>query len=710
TLYVCGTGHGAAALYANAWLEGGNTACYPSVRRVGDGIGRLIRTFSMPYGKPSHAAPETPGSIHEGGELGYSLSHAQGAALDCPGEQVVCVIGDGEAETGALGASWLGGRFLRPGLDGSVLPVLHLNGWKIANPTVLARLPESELLALLHGYGYHPIVVAGDDPATVHGALADALDEAGRRLDELHARTGRATPDGSRSSVHWPMIVLRTPKGWTAPAQWEGRALAGSFRSHQVPLPDPAGDPAQLELLERWLRSYAPDELFDEAGAPAADLDRLIPQRCEPMSRNPRANGGTLRRELDLPPLLGHAVAVGTPAADTAPATAVLAGWLAEVMDHNPDRFRLVGPDEVASNRLGAVLDGHPRAWPLAGDPADDRLDPEGRVLEVLSEHLCQGWLEGYVLTGRHGLFTSYEAFVHIVDSMFNQYAKWLEAAARVDWRRDVSSFTYLLTSHVWRQDHNGFSHQDPGFLDVVANKRAELVRIDLPPDANTLLVTMRAALSSTNRVNVVVAGKQPAPQYLDLEAADRHCRRGMGVWPWAGNEAERGEPDVVLACAGDVPTGEALAAARLLDELTGLSVRVVNVVNLLALQGPELYPSGLTDAAFDALFTVDRPVVFAFHGYPWLIHRLVYRRRNHQQFHVRGYVEEGSTTSPFDMVVRNRLDRFHLALIAVEHAGGPVARQATVRQQLEDRLAAHLQHVRAFGEDLPELRAASER
>jgi xylulose-5-phosphate/fructose-6-phosphate phosphoketolase len=719
TLFVCGPGHGAPAVYANAWLEGSFTRCYPGVGRDTAGMAELFRRFSAPYGLPSHAAPDAPGSIHEGGELGYSLAHAQGAVLDAPGEQVVCVIGDGEAETGALAASWLGGRFLSPRTDGVVLPVLHLNGYKIANPTVLARMAEADLRDLLRGFGYDPTFVEGHEPDAVHEALAAALDGVGQRLDELAEASecprgagkgggrgdGRAPggPDGG-SGARWPMIVLRTPKGWTGPRVVDGLPVEGHFRSHQIPLADPAGDPAQLAMLEGWLRSYRPDELFGADGAPAPDVLALVPDAVAPLSAAPRANAGADLTPLRLPPVEPHAVAVPRPGAMSSGSTAVLGAWLADVAAANRGRFRLFGPDEVQSNRLGAVLEVTDRQWPLPMTATDVGLGPTGQVLEVLSEHLCQGWLEGYLLTGRHGLFTCYEAFVHIVDSMFNQHAKWLEASSRVPWRRDIASLTYLLTSHVWRQDHNGFSHQDPGFLDVVGNKRPGLVRVFLPPDANTLLAVGEWCLASLGRINVIVAGKQSAPQYLGLPAARLHCARGGGIWPWAGNEAQRGEPDVVLACAGDVPTMEAIAAARLLDELTELSVRVVNIVDLFALQGADVNPDGLDDATFDSLFTTDRPVVFAFHGYPWLIHRLVYKRTNHDNIHVRGYIEEGSTTTPFDMVVRNRLDRYHLALEAIDRQPRSSSRSAAARQDLLDRLAAQDRRVRQDGLDLDEV------
>ncbi|GLZ78085.1 putative phosphoketolase [Actinorhabdospora filicis] len=692
-LFVTGPGHGGPAILANTWLEGTYSQVYPEVGRDEAGMGRLFRRFSFPGGVPSHVAPETPGSIHEGGELGYSLAHAYGAAFDNPGLTVACVIGDGEAETGPLAASWLSQRFLDPRTDGAVLPILHLNGYKIANPAVLARIPDEDLLSLMRGHGFDPIEVEGCTPQDVHRELAAALDRAFDRLSEIRWWAGAS---GHRPRP--PMIVLRTPKGWTGPVEVDGVPVENTFRAHQVPLPGVRENPAHLAQLEAWLRSYGPEELF----GPDAHHGRLIPAR--PMSANPRANGGALLRPLALPPLEPYAVAVEEPGASDVEGTRPAGEWLRDVIAANPENFRLFGPDEVASNRLGAVFEVTDRRFNAAIVPGDDHLAPDGRVMEVLSEHLCQGWLEGYLLTGRHGLFTSYEAFIHIVDSMFNQHAKWLKSTLDIPWRRPIASLNYLLSSHVWRQDHNGFSHQDPGFIDHVVNKKAEVIRVYLPPDANTLLSTMDHCLASRHYVNVIVAGKQPQPAWLSLEDARDHCRRGVGIWEWASND--EGEPDVVMACAGDVPTLETLAAVGILRaHVPGLRVRVVNVVDLMRLEPDSEHPHGMPDAQFDALFTTDKPVVFAYHGYPWLIHRLTYRRTNHDNIHVRGYKEEGTTTTPFDMVMLNDLDRFHLVMDVIDRVPGLAVREAALRQRMYDARQRARAYTREHGEDAPEIK-----
>lgn len=703
-LCIWGPGHGGPAVLANAWLEGSYGETYPDVTRDADGMGRLFRQFSFPGGVPSHVAPETPGSIHEGGELGYSLAHAYGAAFDHPDLLVACVIGDGEAETGPLAASWHSNKFLDPVHDGAVLPILHLNGYKIANPTVLARLPEHELDRLLHGYGHHPLHVTGDDPAEVHRAMAAAMDTALDHIDAIH-RTARA--DGITDRPSWPVIVLRTPKGWTGPAEVDGLPVEGTWRSHQVPLAGVRNNPEHLRLLERWLRSYRPDELFDADGGPVPDVLACVPEGTRRLGASPYANGGLLLRELPLPPLERHAVAVDKPGATLHEPTRVLGGLLADVMAATEDRrdFRLVGPDETASNRLDAVLSVTDKAWQAGVLPVDEHLGRHGRVMEVLSEHLCQGWLEGYLLTGRHGLFSSYEAFVHIVDSMVNQHIKWLKVSRTLPWRRPVASLNYLLTSHVWRQDHNGFSHQDPGFVDHVLNKSPEVVRVYLPPDANTLLSVADHVLRSRDYVNVVVAGKQPCFDWLGPEEARDHCARGAGIWEWAGTEDGTREPDAVLACAGDVPTQEAVAAAQLIRRhLPGLALRVVNVVDMTRLMPREEHPHGMPDHEFDALFTRDRPVIFAYHGYPWLIHRLAYRRAVHAQLHVRGYKESGTTTTPFDMVVRNDLDRYRLVMDVIDRVPGLAVGAARVRQAMTDVRTRHHAWIREHGTDLPEV------
>jgi xylulose-5-phosphate/fructose-6-phosphate phosphoketolase len=695
-LYVTGPGHGGPGLVANAYLEGTYSEVYPAITEDTDGMRRLFRQFSFPGGIPSHVAPETPGSIHEGGELGYALLHAYGAVFDNPDLLALCVVGDGEAETGPLAASWHSNKFLDPRRDGAVLPVLHLNGYKIANPTVLARIPTDELAALMRGYGYVPRFVTGDEPSAVHEELADTLDGA---LDDIAAI--KADPPAGRPS--WPMIVLRTPKGWTGPKEVDGKPVEGTFRSHQVPLAATRTDAGHRAQLEEWMRSYRPEELFDETGRLVPELGALAPAGERRMSANPHTNGGLLLRDLVMPDFRDFAVDVAAHGSDESAATAVLGGFLREVMRGNPDRFRLFGPDEVASNRLQAVFDVTDRTWVAERIDGDDHLAPDGRVMEVLSEHLCQGWLEGYLLTGRHGLFTSYEAFIHIVDAMLNQHAKWLKTTRHIPWRAPLASLNYLLSSHVWRQDHNGFSHQDPGFLDHVVNKKAEIVRVYLPPDSNTLLSVADHCLRSRHYVNVIVAGKQPQLTYLPMDQAIAHCTRGLGIWEWAGTTD--GEPDVVLACCGDVPTLETLAAAKLLREhCPELSVRVINVVDLMRLQPDREHPHGLSDAEFDALFTLDKPVIFAFHGYPWLIHRLTYSRRNHPNLHVRGYKEEGTTTTPFDMVMLNDLDRFHLVMDVIDRVPGLGSRSAVLRQRMVDARLAARAYTREHGEDDPEI------
>ncbi|HEU4531193.1 MAG TPA: phosphoketolase family protein [Steroidobacteraceae bacterium] len=702
-IFVTGPGHGGPAVVAHTWLEGSYSECCPDVPRNAAGMEKLFRQFSFPGGIPSHAAPEVPGSIHEGGELGYSLTHAYGAAFDNPDLVVACVIGDGEAETGALAASWHSNKFLNPCTDGAVLPILHLNGYKIANPTVLARIPPEELDALLRGCGYRPHYVEGEDPQVVHELMANACD---RIFDEIGDIQRAARRQSSTAWAHWPVLVLRTPKGWTGPREIDGRKVEGHWRSHQVPIAGFAPGSGHLEQLEQWLRSYRADELFAADGAPRAELAAVTPMGRRRMGSNAHANGGLLLEDLRLPEPAAFALDVGAPGSTPGQATRVLGAYLRDVFRLNARtrNFRLFGPDETESNRLQEVFAATDRTWLARADAHDEHLGPEGRVMEVLSEHLCQGWLEGYLLSGRHGLFSCYEAFVHIVDSMFNQHAKWLKSCRDVPWRAPIASLNILLTSHVWRQDHNGFSHQDPGFLDVVANK-GDLVRVYLAPDANTLLWVADRCLRSRNLVNVMVAGKQEQPQWFDAEAARRHCEAGVGILGWAGTE-QGGEFDVVLACAGDVPTIETLAAVDLLRRnLPGLRMRVVNVVNLMTLQPPEEHPDGLAAREFDALFGTDRPVIFAFHGYPWLIHRLAYRRTNHPHLHVRGYKERGTTTTPFDMVVLNDLDRFHLAIDVIDRVPGLRERADGLRSQLLDKLAEHRRYIRIYGQDLPEVR-----
>jgi len=699
-VFITGPGHGGPALVANTWLEGSYSQLYSNVSHDAEGMKRLFRQFSFPGGVGSHATPETPGSIHEGGELGYALSHAYGAAFDNPDLIVACVVGDGEAETGPLAAAWHSNKFLNPQRDGAVLPILHLNGYKIAGPTVLARIPHAELESLLVGYGHKPYFVEGADPATMHQQMAATMDAVLAEIRSIQhaARTGGDT------RARWPMIVLRTPKGWTGPKEVDGKKTEGFWRSHQVPFGDLA-NPAHLHLLEQWMRSYRPEELFEEGGALKAEFAALAPQGSRRMGANPHANGGALLRDLALPDIRDHAIAVPTPGAVSAEATRVMGEFLREVMRLNMRSFRVMGPDETASNRLGALFDVTARTWMAEHLPEDEQLAPDGRVMEILSEHTCQGWLEGYLLTGRHGLFSCYEAFIHIVDSMFNQHAKWLKVANEIAWRRPVASLNILLTSHVWRQDHNGFSHQDPGFIDLVVNKKADIIRVYLPPDANSLLCVTDRCLRSRNFINVIVAGKNDQPQWLDRDAALRHCAAGIGIFSWASNDQD-GAPDIVMACAGDVPTIETLAAVDLLRQhIPQLRVRVVNVVDLMTLQPKEEHPHGLSDRDFDGLFTTDKPVIFVYHGYPWLIHRLTYRRTNHGNLHVRGYKEEGTTTTPFDMAVLNNIDRFNLVGDVIDRVPGLGYRAAHVKQLMRDKLTEHRRYIVEHGEDMPEVR-----
>jgi xylulose-5-phosphate/fructose-6-phosphate phosphoketolase len=700
-IYVMGPGHGGPAAVANAYLEGTYTEVYPDITRDEDGLRKLFRQFSFPGGIPSHVAPETPGSIHEGGELGYALSHAYGAAFDNPDLLVCCIVGDGEAETGPLATAWHSNKFLNPVTDGAVLPILHLNGYKIANPTVLARIGDDELTSLLEGCGHTVHWVDSSDPEDAHRQMAAVLETA---VEEIAAAQNAARAEGETERPRWPMIVLRTPKGWTGPKTVDGLPTEGTWRSHQVPLSELRTNPEHLHQLESWLRSYRPEALFDEHGALVPELAALPPKSDRRMSANPHANGGLLLHDLVLPDFRDYAVAVQEPATTFGEATRVLGAYLRDVIRLNPKQFRLFGPDETESNRLGAVFEATDRQWEAESLPGDDHLAHAGRVMEVLSEHQCQGWLEGYLLTGRHGLFNCYEAFIHIVDSMFNQHAKWLKTTRAITWRPPIASLNYLLSSHVWRQDHNGFSHQDPGFIDHVVNKSAEIIRVYLPPDANTLLSVADHCLRSRHYVNVIVAGKQPALNYLSIEDAVLHCTRGIGIWEWASNDA--GDPDVVMACCGDVPTLETLAAVDLLRrELPDLKVRVVNVVDLMRLQPDVEHPHGLSDGEFDTLFTADKPVVFAFHGYPWLIHRLTYRRTNHGNIHVRGYKEEGTTTTPFDMVMLNDLDRFHLVMDVVDRVPSLGSRAASLRQRMEDARVESRAFTRIGGEDPPAVR-----
>ena len=703
-IYVAGPGHGGPALAANTWLEGSYTEHYPDVSLDGEGMRLLFRQFSFPGGIGSHVTAEIPGSIHEGGELGYALSHAFGAAFDNPGLIVACVVGDGEAETGPLAAAWHSNIFLNPATDGAVLPILHLNGYKIANPTLLARVPHEELEAFLVGHGYRPHFVEGDDPQAMHRAMAATLDDV---LGEIRAIQRAARGDSEPRRARWPMIVLRSPKGWTGPREVDGRRVEGHWRSHQVPFADTTTNPERLAELEAWLRSYRPQELFDADGAPRPEILALAPRGQRRMGANPHANGGLLLKDLRLPPFRAYAVDVPRPGAVQAEATRAMGALLRDVMKANAGarNFRVVSPDETASNRLDALFETTSRTWLADRLPDDEGLAADGRVMEILSEHTCQGWLEGYLLTGRHGLFSCYEAFIHIINSMFNQHAKWLKVCNEVPWRRPIASLNILLTSHVWRQDHNGFSHQDPGFIDHVVNKKADVIRVYLPPDANTLLVVTDRCLRSRNFVNVIVAGKQRQHQWLDMDAAVKHCAAGIGIFSWASND-QRGEPDVVLACAGDVPTIETLAAVDLLAQhVPSLKVRVVNVVDLMTLQHREEHPHGLSDHQFDNLFTTDKPIIFAYHGYPWLIHRLTYRRTNHKNLHVRGYKEEGTTTTPFDMVVLNDMDRYHLVMDVIDRVPSLGYRAAHLRQRMRDKLTEHAQYIRDHGQDMPEVR-----
>jgi xylulose-5-phosphate/fructose-6-phosphate phosphoketolase len=701
-MYVIGPGHGGPGLVASAWLEGTYSEVYSHIGLDEEGMDRLFTQFSFPGGIPSHVAPETPGSIHEGGELGYSLSHAYGAAFDNPDLVVAAIVGDGEAETGPLATSWHSNKFLDPRRDGAVLPILHLNGYKIANPTVLARIPDDELDALLRGYGHTPYVVSGDDPDTMHRQFAATLD---RCLDEIRDIQRQARTGVSDARPRWPMIVLRSPKGWTGPKELDGKQIEGSWRSHQVPFADARTNSAHRQVLETWMRSYRPEELFDTTGAPVSEIAELHPVGDRRMSATPHANGGLLLHDLHLPDFAEYAVAVDAPGSGAVESTRVLGSWLRDVMAQNMDNFRMFAPDENNSNRLQDVLEVTARTWNAEMIAGDDHLARDGRVMEILSEHTCEGWLEGYLLTGRHGVFSCYEAFVHVIDSMFNQHAKWLKSTDDIPWRRPVASLNYLLTSHVWRQDHNGFSHQDPGFIDHVVNKKADVIRVYLPPDANCLLSVADHCLRSRQYVNVIVAGKQPALQYLSMDDAIAHCTKGIGIWPWASSDAGE-EPDVVIGCAGDVPTMEALAAVDLLRGFfPDLRIRFVNVVDLMRLQDDREHPHGLSDADFDALFTRDRPVIFAYHGYPWLIHRLTYRRTNHDNFHVRGYKEEGTTTTPFDMTVLNQLDRYDLAMDVIDRVPRLRDVGAHAHEWLKNKLIEHKRYTRTHGEDLPEVR-----
>jgi len=705
-LYICGPGHGGPAMVANSWLEGSYSEVYSEVGQNTAGMKKLFKQFSFPGGVPSHVAPETPGSIHEGGELGYALAHAFGAAFDNRDLTVACVVGDGEAETGPLAAAWQSNKFLNPKVDGAVLPILHLNGYKIANPTLLARMDDNELRNLFGGFGYEPFFVEGHEPTKMHRAMADTLDGIFDRIAAIQ-RTARAA-GAMIERPRWPMIVLRSPKGWTGPKAVDGLKVEDFWRSHQVPISISRCDAAHREMLEEWMRGYRPEELFDADGAPKPELKSLAPKGNKRMGATPYANGGLLRRDLVLPDWRAYALEVERPGAKDGESTRVMGTYLRDVISFNSSarNFRLMGPDETSSNRLDAVFDVTDRVWMERIEPYDVHLAREGRVMEVLSEHLCQGWLEGYLLTGRHGLFACYEAFIHIVDAMVNQHAKWLKTAGELPWRAPVASLNYLLTSHVWRQDHNGFSHQDPGFADFVANKKADTVRLYFPPDANTLLWVTDHCLRTWNRINVITAGKQPQPQWLTADQAEAHCRAGAGIWDWACTCPADEEPDVVMACCGDVPTMEALAAVDLLrDVLPDLRIRVVNVVDLMTLQSPSMHPHGLADEAFDRLFTTDRPVIFAYHGYPYLIHRLTYRRKNHLNLHVHGFQEEGTTTTPFDMAVMNAIDRFHLALAVIRRVPGLSEQAHHVEDMIENMLEKHHAYVREQGEDMPEIR-----
>lgn len=703
-IFITGPGHGGPALVANTYLEGTYSEVYPTISQDVEGMQRLFKQFSFPGGIPSHVAPETPGSINEGGELGYSLAHAYGAVLDNPQLIACCVVGDGEAESGPLAASWHSNKFLNPSTDGAVLPILHLNGYKIANPTILARIKPKELESLLQGYGYKPYWVEGSDPQVVHQQMAETLELVLKDIQEIQHQ---ARVLGTTHRPHWPMIIMRTPKGWTGPKEVDGKRTEDFWRSHQVPFGEVRSNPAHLQLLDHWMRSYHPEELFDQSGKLIPELAVLAPQGQRRMGANPHANGGLLLKDLRLPDFKTYALELPSPGKTLGEATRVMGTFLRDVMKLNLEshNFRVMGPDETASNRLSALFETTNTVFMADIYSYDEHLAPEGQVMEVLSEHLCQGWLEGYLLTGRHGLFSCYEAFIHIVDSMFNQHAKWLKSTRHIPWRRPIASLNYLLTSHVWRQDHNGFSHQDPGFLDVVVNKKAEIIRVYLPPDANTLLSVTDHCLRSRNYINVIVAGKQPALQYLTMDEAVKHCTKGLGIWKWASNDIGS-EPDVVMACAGDVPTMETLAAVDLLRQHNpDIKIRVVNVVDLMALQPPGLHPHGLSDREFDEIFTKDKPVIFAFHGYPWLIHRLTYNRTNHDNFHVHGYIEEGTTTTPFDMTVLNKLDRYHLALSAIERIPRFEKDCAYIRDFVENKLIDHKNYIESTGEDIPEIR-----
>ncbi|MXS84351.1 phosphoketolase family protein [Nitrosomonas sp. HPC101] len=703
-LYIAGPGHGGPALVANTYLEGSYSEHYPDVSQDTRGMKRLFRQFSFPGGIGSHVTPEIPGSINEGGELGYSLSHAFGAVFDNPDLIAACVVGDGEAETGPLAAAWHSNKFLNPAQDGVVLPILHLNGYKIANPTILARISREELDQLFRGYGYRPYIVEGEDPLTMHQLMADTLDQV---LTEIRSIQAQARLDGMAQYPHWPMIILRTPKGWTGPKEVDGLKTEGSWRSHQVPLSELAKKPEHIRQLEGWLKSYRPEELFNAEGTLIETLQALVPAGTRRMGANPHANGGLLIKQLRMPDFREYAIEVAQPGQTEAESTRIMGSFLRDVMRLNlkTRNFRVFGPDETASNRLGNLYEVTPKTWFAEMLPEDEDLAPDGRVMEILSEHTCQGWLEGYLLTGRHGLFSCYEAFIHIVDSMFNQHAKWIKISKEIPWRRPIASLNYLLTSHVWRQDHNGFSHQDPGFIDHVINKKADTIRIYLPPDANCLLYVTDKCLRSRNFVNVIVAGKQPQPQWLDMDAAIKHCTTGISVWGWASND-QADEPDVVVGCAGDVPTTEALAAVSILREhLPSLRIRVINVVDLMTLQDEREHPQGLSDREFDALFTTDKPIIFAYHGYPWLIHRLTYRRTNHHNLHVRGYKEEGTTTTPFDMAVLNDIDRFHLVDDIIDRVPHLGYKAAYLRQIMRDKLVEHREYINRYGEDMPEIR-----
>ncbi len=704
-IYMCGPGHGGPGMVANTYLEGTYSEVYPDIPETTSGLQKLFKQFSFPGGIPSHAAPETPGSIHEGGELGYALVHAYGAAFDNPDLVVACVVGDGEAETGPLAASWHSNKFLNPTRDGAVLPILHLNGYKIANPTILGRASDDDLRDLFSGYGYEPFFVEGHEPAAMHQAMADTFDRVFDRIRDIQRNAReKGTSDGM---PRWPMIVLRSPKGWTGPKEVDGKKVEGFWRAHQVPVANCRGDEGHRKILEDWMRSYNPDDLFDGDGRLKAELSALAPQGERRMGANPHANGGLLRKELLVPSIRDYAVEIGERGSKQVQSTEILGHYLRDTLKLNDaaQNFRIFGPDETESNRLGSVFEATDRVWMEEIEDYDVHLARDGRVMEVLSEHLCQGWLEGYLLTGRHGLFSCYEAFIHIVDSMFNQHAKWLKVSRELEWRKPISSLNYLLTSHVWRQDHNGFSHQDPGFVDLVANKKADVVRIYLPPDANTLLWVGDHCLRTYDRINVIVAGKQPESQWLGMDEAIAHCKAGAGIWDWASYEDNTIAPDVVMACAGDVPTMETLAAVMLLHEaIPDLKIRTVNVVDLLALQDPEQHPHGLDHQAFDQIFTTDKPVIFAYHGYPYLIHRLTYRRTNHDNIHVRGFIEEGTTTTPFDMTVLNELDRYHLALEAIDRVPGLAEKVPDVIDALKGKLIKHHDYVRRYGEDMPEI------